>query len=203
MAFTRRHRQISAAALAGALTLSATQVAEAQGPWRGGSSAPVAEAPVRIADEVAEPVPLNGNFDLHAELLYLIEEEKLAHDVYQAMYAKYGTRIFSNITASEATHQQAVLSLLQKRGLADPRLGAGEFRNPELQALYNQLIAQGDTSYRGALEAGKAIEVMDITDLEATLAQVSPADSDVIRVMQNLLQGSRNHLAAFERQLSR
>ena len=190
MKFSRR---FGAAVLAGALTLTTAQAAEAAGPRHGQSAQQVTSIPAAASTTV----------DVNAELLYLIEEEKLAHDVYQAMYAKYGTRIFSNITASEATHQQAVLSLLQKRGLADPRLGAGEFRNPELQALYNQLIAQGDTSYRGALEAGKAIEVMDITDLEATLAQVSPADSDVIRVMQNLLQGSRNHLAAFERQLSR
>lgn len=198
MAFTRRHRQIGTAALALALTLSATQVADAQGHrWRGGSGATTTVT----TTPVAPAGPVDGTIDLNAELLYLIEEEKLAHDVYRAMADRYGTRIFHNIAASEVTHQQAVLPLLQSRGLADPRLGFGEFRDPELQALYNQLIAQGNASYRGALEAGRAIEVMDIADLEATLPQVS--DADVRRVMENLLRGSRNHLNAFERQLGR
>ena len=34
------------------------------------------------------------------ELAYLIEEEKLAHDVYQTMADKWGARVFSNIKNS-------------------------------------------------------------------------------------------------------
>jgi len=194
-------RKLGTVALATAIALSATQVADAQGyRWRGGSSPTQTTTP---AQPTATTTPVNGSFDINAELLYLIEEEKLAHDVYQTMSRKYGTRIFQNISASEVTHQQAVLPLLQARGLSDPRLGFGQFRNPELQNLYNELVAQGNASYRGALEAGRAIEVMDIADLEETLSQLSPADADVRRVMEQLLFASNNHLRAFERQLSR
>jgi len=42
-------------------------------------------------------------------LLQMREEEKLAHDVYMALYEKWGKQIFSNIAASEETHTNAVL----------------------------------------------------------------------------------------------
>lgn len=44
-------------------------------------------------------------------LAFMREEEKLARDVYNALYSIYGTNIFSNIGASEQTHTDAVLSL--------------------------------------------------------------------------------------------
>ena len=43
-------------------------------------------------------------------LLYLIEEEKLAHDVYTKMYELYGVRVFGNILSSEQAHQSRVLT---------------------------------------------------------------------------------------------
>ncbi len=42
-------------------------------------------------------------------LIWMREEEKLAHDIYTALYQKWGMQIFSNIAASETTHTEAVL----------------------------------------------------------------------------------------------
>lgn len=42
-------------------------------------------------------------------LIWMREEEKLAYDVYMALYQKWGLQIFSNIAASESTHTEAVL----------------------------------------------------------------------------------------------
>lgn len=42
-------------------------------------------------------------------LIWMREEEKLAHDIYTALYQKWGKQIFSNIAASETTHTEAVL----------------------------------------------------------------------------------------------
>ena len=90
-----------------------------------------------------------------AQLLYLIEEEKLAHDVYTVMYQKYGAKVFGNILESESTHQARVLTLLQARGIADPRSSElGVFNNAELQTLYDTLIAQGNQSAAGASKLG-------------------------------------------------
>lgn len=190
MKFSRR---FGAAVLAGALALTTAQAAEAAGPRHGQSA----------QQESSIPAAASTTVDVNAELLYLIEEEKLAYDVYRAMFDAHGTRIFENISASEAKHQTAVLPLLESRGLSDPRLGVGEFSDPELQALHDQLVAKGVQSQRDALEVGKTIEEMDIADLSEVIAALGPEDADVKNVMENLLKGSRNHLEAFNRQLSR
>ena len=132
-------------------------------------------------------------------LLYLREEEKLAHDVYVTLYEKWGTRVFDNISASEARHMASMKSLLDNYGLADP-IGADEigvFTNQELQRLFDTLVAQGSVSEAEALKVGVAIETKDIEDLERLIALTS--HSDVEEVAENLLRGSQNHLRAFSR----
>ena len=134
-----------------------------------------------------------------AGLYYMREEEKLAHDVYIALYDKWGSTIFDRISLSETRHTNMVLALIQKYNLDDPAAGKapGEFSNPDLQALYDQLIAQGSQSLAEALKVGGAIEEIDILDLEERLAQ---ADNEDIRaVYENLMMGSENHLRAFTR----
>lgn len=134
------------------------------------------------------------------QLLYLIEEEKLAHDVYTVMYQKYGAKVFGNILESESTHQSKVLTLLQARNITDPRSSEiGVFANADLQALYDQLIAQGNISEIEAYKVGVAIEEKDIADIGAQLATAS--DDDIIATLESLRSGSENHLRAFNRQL--
>ena len=133
-------------------------------------------------------------------LLYMREEEKLARDVYNAFYARYGLRVFSNIAASEQAHMNAVLTLLNRYGLADPAVAApGVFNNDDLQALYDELIDQGNASLTAALQAAVLIEETDIADLQDGLALTSHAD--LRAVYTNLLRASQNHLRAFSRQL--
>jgi hypothetical protein len=136
-------------------------------------------------------------------LLFMREEEKLARDVYLALYERWGLRILTNIAASEATHMDAVLTLLDHYGLPDPAAGleSGEFANPDLQALYDQLVEQGSRSLADALRVGAAIEEIDILDLETHIAQTDKAD--IRRVYENLTKGSRNHLRSFTSTLQR
>jgi hypothetical protein len=130
-----------------------------------------------------------------ASLLYMREEEKLARDVYNALYATWGQPTFQNIASSEQTHMDAVKQLLDRYGLTDPALAPGQFTDPNLQALYNQLVAQGSTSLTDALNVGAQIEQTDIADLQSRLTQTDNADIQF--VYNNLLSGSYNHLAAF------
>ena len=135
-----------------------------------------------------------------SQLLYLIEEEKLAHDVYTVMYQKYGARVFGNILKSEETHQGRVLTLLQARNIADPRSEElGVFKNQELQTLYNQLIEQGNKSEVEAYKVGVIIEEKDIADISAQLATAT--EQDVISTLEDLRRESESHLRAFNRQL--
>jgi hypothetical protein len=148
-----------------------------------------------------EVVPGNASDPTTVELLtYLIEEEKLAHDVYTKMYELWGARVFGNILQSESTHQDEVLRLLMARGVADPRTDTiGTFNNAGLQAFYNQLIAQGSQSAAEAYKVGVAIEEKDIADINTQLKTAS--DTDVITVLEKLRRGSENHLRAFNRQI--
>lgn len=135
-------------------------------------------------------------------LLFLIEEEKLAHDVYTAMYEEYGVRVFSSISRSETTHQTRLLDLLDARGLDDPRSSEiGVFKNTDLQKLYDTLIAQGNQNVTEAYKVGVAIEQKDIADIEEDLKNIDAGHTDIVDALNALLRGSRNHLQAFNRQL--
>lgn len=162
------------------------------------------------ADEVTHvvtPLPASqasNNTDTTKQLLYLIEEEKLAHDVYQKMDELWGSRVFSNIQRSEVNHQDQLLAVMKSRDIADPRsTQVGVFTDQKLQALYDQLIAQGSQSVAEAYKVGVAIEELDISDIKADLASLDPKDTDVKATMENLLRGSENHLKAFSRQSQR
>lgn len=136
------------------------------------------------------------------QLLYLIEEEKLAHDVYLKMYELYGARVFANILKSETNHQSRVLTLLVATNTPDPRSAkVGEFTNKDLQALYDKLVARGGQSLSQAYAVGVAIEELDITDIQKDLKTLDSTQTDVKATLEALLRGSQNHLRAFNRQV--
>jgi len=129
-------------------------------------------------------------------LVFMREEEKLAHDIYVAMFERWGLPIFQNISSSEQSHTEAVKTLLDRYDIPDPASSEpGVFSDPDLQALYDELLAQGSQSLAEALRVGAAIEEIDILDLQERLAVTS--NSDLQHVFNNLLQGSFNHLKAF------
>lgn len=129
----------------------------------------------------------------------MVVEEKLAHDVYETLGETYEARQFDRIANSEDRHQDAVRRLLDRYDVVDPTAGdaVGEFDDPAIQAMYDDLVAQGQVSLEAAAGVGITIEVMDIEDLDAALATDLPAD--VTRVFTSLRKGSTKHLAAFER----
>lgn len=132
-------------------------------------------------------------------LAFMREEEKLAHDVYLAMYDIWGTQIFSNIAGAEQTHTQAVATMLAQYGIDDPAAtrGHGEFTDPTLQTLYDDLVERGSESATEALLVGALIEETDIRDLQER-ASTNPS---IAQLYASLERGSENHLRAFVRQL--
>jgi hypothetical protein len=134
-------------------------------------------------------------------LLYMVEEEKLAGDVYLALNDKRNLRVFDNIGRAERTHEAAVKTLLERYSLLDPTKGAGEFSNETLQKLYDDLVSRGRASVKDALQVGAAIEEIDILDLEERMAQTDK--EDILLVYANLKSGSENHLRAFVNNLQR
>ena len=135
-------------------------------------------------------------------IVYLLEEEKLAHDIYTVMYERYGAKVFGNILNSESTHQSKVMALLETRNITDPRSSElGVFTNQELQQLYNTLKSQGLTCAEEAYKVGVIIEEKDIADITKQLA--SATDNDILTALESLRTGSENHLRAFNRQIGK
>jgi hypothetical protein len=136
-----------------------------------------------------------------ANILYLFEEEKLAHDIYVEMYNTYGAYIFNNVSESEQRHMNSVAKLISKYELDDAVVnnGPGIFSNGDIQTLYDDLLKKGRGNLTSALEVGVEIEEMDIGDIETMQEETDKAD--IKRVLSNLLNGSYNHLDAFNTQL--
>ncbi len=129
-------------------------------------------------------------------LIFMREEEKLARDVYLALYETWGLPVFQNIATSEQAHMDSIKTLLDGYGLADPaQAQPGAFTNPDLQALYDELVARGSQSLAEAVKVGGAIEEIDILDLQEYLAATS--NTSLQQVYTNLLRGSENHLRSF------
>ncbi|MBK9374796.1 MAG: DUF2202 domain-containing protein [Holophagales bacterium] len=136
------------------------------------------------------------------QLLFLREEEKLARDVYRALFAANGDQSFANIASAEQRHMDEVKILLDRYGLADPAAttAPGEFRNARLASLYTDLVARGAVSLVEALKVGATVEDLDLADVDKALDASDNRDIDT--VMQNLAKGSRNHLRAFSQRLA-
>jgi hypothetical protein len=135
-----------------------------------------------------------------AGVLFMANEEKLAHDVYTALADQFGVRIFANIANAEARHQEAVSVVLERYGLEDTTAGLpdGEFSDPAIASLYTSLMEQGSASLEEALAVGALIEGTDIADLESRMEELVESAPDVHQMYSHLLAGSENHLTAFE-----
>jgi hypothetical protein len=159
------------------------------GSTGGARALPPPDPDARLTDAMAE------------QLRYLVEEEKLAGDVYDLAATRYSVRVFSNIGRSEDRHQADVRALLARYDLDDPTAGAaaGTFEDDALQALYDRLAAQVGKGQDRAVAAGVLIERTDIADLRDLLDE-GGLPSDVKVVVERLLAGSQRHLAAFQRQ---
>jgi hypothetical protein len=131
-----------------------------------------------------------------ANILYMWQEEKLARDVYLALYEEWDAAIFSNISQAEQQHMDALKKLMDLYGLQEPTNSIGFFDDPEFAELYVTYVNAGDESLLSALNVGVLIEELDIADLNEKLAQTEMRN--VRRVFENLLAGSIRHLAAFE-----
>jgi hypothetical protein len=136
-------------------------------------------------------------------LKFMREEEKMARDVYQVLGNRWNLRSFSNINQAEQRHMDQVKTLMQSYGIADPVVSdeVGVFNNPQLAAMYTQLVQRGQTSLPEALKVGALIEETDIKDLRDRLN--ATANPQIKATYGYLLQGSYNHLQAFVRQIER
>jgi hypothetical protein len=134
--------------------------------------------------------------------IFMLEEEKLAHDVYITLYDIWGMRVFDNISQSEKTHIEAVRSLAEAYDIPivfyDEEIGV--FHDEKLAGLYTELTERGSKSLDEAFRVGVLIEELDIVDLQSYIDATD--NQDFVTVYENLQKGSRNHLRAFAKNIS-
>lgn len=144
-------------------------------------------------------LPASGTLtaDQKADVVYMVEEEKLAHDVYVTLAAKFPADFqFARIAKAEAQHQSALRTILARYGLEDPTVGlaVGDFGTAAFDALYNDLVGRATTA-ANALSVGVMVEQLDIANLTSALNDVTAPD--VVQTYTNLRNASQHHLTAF------
>ena len=189
----------------------------------GGSSSVVETSEIPTEVEIAIDAPVSKlSQELTNTLAYMGNEERLAYDVYNALYDQYGTQQFTKIANNgEYQHITSVQELIQKYKLSDdvnftnidlPALGymstsieemnAGTYDIEAIQILYDDLVAQGSTSEIDALKVGCIIEVVDVNDLNRDIALAeSEGATDIVTVFNFLRDGSYNHYWSFDKGL--
>lgn len=137
------------------------------------------------------------------DLLFLMEEEKLARDVYLYAQNEYNEQVFKNIASSEQKHMDAIAQLLSHYGLENPSTGKepGEFVNATLQSLYTDLTERVDASLLEALQVGATIEDLDLNDLSEVMSHTTK--TNLIDTYETLTCGSGNHMRAFYGQIEK
>jgi len=158
--------------------------------------------------------------DLKDSITFMFDEERLAHDLYLALYEYHLdqndvniTQLYKIATNSESEHINAVdalavtydLNVTKYPDTEEPYYAPrvpGVYNVDIVQNLYNELYDKGIQSQRDALEVGCMVEVTDINDLEGyiTLAQESNA-TDLEDLFIFLRTGSYNHYWGFDQGL--
>ncbi len=131
----------------------------------------------------------NSDFSLEQMLIYAIQDEYLARAEYEYLINELDARTpFTNIVKAEETHIALLVPLFEKYDFEAIEDTSSEYLIPA-------------TSITEALETGVLAEVNNIAMYELFLKTDLP--DDVRAVFIELRDGSVNHLAAFERKLSR
>ena len=178
---------VTALALTGVLAMPTLALAAKPAPSAGAASVSTALAPLSEAEI--------------ATLQWMREEEKLARDVYLELNAFWPAQVFVKIAESEQRHFDELGVKLELYGVFDPALpNVGDFSNPELQALHDELLAKGMASYVAALEVGVLIEEKDMVDLRVAIDGTTSVPLQV--TYEHLLSGSARHLDSFVKVLA-
>jgi len=144
--------------------------------------------------------PVGLTADARTALLFQIDEERMAGELYVAFAARWDLRPFQNIPRAEAQHQAALTALATRAGLAVAATVPGQFASAEVQKRYDALLAVGLESADSALRTGAFVEEQGIADLRSLAATADSAE--LKQVVTALETASGHHLGAFVRSLA-
>lgn len=127
------------------------------------------------------------------DILFLINEEKFARDIYQFASEKYQMQVFTNKITSEENHRTLLSGLLQDA--PDIPTAYGEFKDTLWLHAFMDFKARAAISLENAMLTGALIEEQDIFDLEKR--KLLTTDTAVIRIYDILISASEQHLRSF------
>lgn len=156
--------------------------------------------PARVDCPLALATPAAPTTLKAADLVFAIEEERVAHDLYVAAAARWNLPVFATIAGAETRHAAALTPLAATIGVIPPAAQAGVYATADLQRLYEQLLPLVNESASGALRAGALVEETDIADLRRMAGTATDEGSRI--VLAQLERASGHHLAAFVRNLA-
>lgn len=134
------------------------------------------------------------------DIRYMRQEESLAYDIYNRFYEEYGVQAFDNIKYSEQVHADVFKELIEKYGLEDSyNESTNSFESQEVTDLRDKLVERGMEGEVEALKVAVEIEDQNVAHLREKLDN---ADNENLQELySNLLEDSKRHLTAFDRQL--
>jgi hypothetical protein len=139
-----------------------------------------------------------------AAIIFVVQEEKVAHDFYAAMYELHGLTPFRSISKSEGLHMDKARSLVDHFGIEDPNTEhydtPGKFSSNKFQVMYDDLVREGSKSIQDALIESARFEEMDIVDIEKFNSTIQ--NEFIKSTFESLIGISKNHLKAIVRELS-
>lgn len=153
--------------------------------------------PVQATPDSTEPPPKKDPA-LASQYAQLYDAERVAAEVFDELATKWGGRPFTKIAEAERTHTDAVATLVVRNGGTPPAgLEPGKYEAIEIQALYDAMLKRGLESLPAAMDTGAEIEEMSVRDLLVWLG--TETDPQAKKILEQLLEGSANHLKAFLR----
>ncbi len=152
-----------------------------------------------FAFPIAAPAHANTNVSqpILAALDRLIRVEKVADDAYALFYQATKEQRFKTVLDQENAHEGKLALVLAVNGITNPiaQLKPGQFPDPGLRTLYQQLTAQGSTSKKAALASAVKLEKNDVSDINAILAMKPP--TFVANILKELRAASLQHAKIF------
>jgi hypothetical protein len=159
---------------------------------------------------------------LKNDIAYMGNEERLAYDIYNALFALYPaqTQLDNIAQTSEIQHIASVKALVTKYALEESSLNirdvdtttlsssadinsvAGVYDIQVIQDLYAALLEKGQNSATDALQVGCMVEVTDINDLDRSIIDAEETNAnDVVETFNFLRDASYSHYWSFDTSL--
>lgn len=140
----------------------------------------------------AKAAQMNNTPTLNEMMQYAIQDEYLAHREYELIIEKFGNiKPFINIIKAESQHIKMLSVIYENRGLTLPEDTTAK-------------IVSAPMSLHDALQAGVQAEIDNIAMYQAFLDKPvlsKPENSEVKTLFKNLMNASKKHLSAFQRNL--